>query len=167
MLKYILVGVAIFLVAVVAFYGGLIIGRGKPDPPPGVPRPPSEDHWIYPDAMNMMRSGSKDGFLAVLTTPDDFDSVARFYHQEISASLGLHDDDYDPRANGITATGLGSGQYVRASDSLLRDGVGPRKVRIQTFEVRSRSYDLTVFVNRADGDKHTHILLTYDPKPPQ
>jgi hypothetical protein len=164
MVKYLLVGLAVFLAVLAAFYSGLFIGRSKPGPPPGLPPPPSADYWNYPGSKELKRSGGEESLLAVLTTPDDFDEVARFYHQQISKATGLSAGPFDPQTVGIGSAGYAWGSYCYASDSTRPEG-GPRKVRSLVFEVRSRSFDLTVFVDRAEGEGHTHVTLTYDPKP--
>ena len=41
-----------------------------------------------------------------------------------------------------------------------------QEARVVTFEVRSQCYDLSVFVNRVEGEGHTHLVLTFDPKEP-
>ena len=166
MVKYILAGVVFFLAVAVAFYGGLFIGRTKPDPPLGLPRPPAEDHWTYPGSALVARTGLNQSVFTILATPDDFDSVARFYSDRIGATTGLG-DNFDPQRNETVTRGFAWGTYTRASDSRqMTDGVSPRKVRVWAFEVRSQVYDLNVVVNRAEGEAHTHVIITYDPKPP-
>jgi hypothetical protein len=43
------------------------------------------------------------------------------------------------------------------------EGETPRPVRTKCLIRRGRAYDLTVFISRADGEAHTHIVLLYDP----
>jgi hypothetical protein len=166
MLKYLLVGVVFLLAMTASFYGGLFIGLAKPEPPPGLAPPPPADYWTYPGSKELMRAGGQKDFLAVLVTPDDFDAVARFYQQQISQATGLSDGNFDPQGAGISGAGFASGNSRYASDSRRPDNT-PRNVRVFSFEVQSQGYDLTVFVNRAEGEGHTHITLTFDPKEPR
>jgi hypothetical protein len=165
MAKYIFLGVAFFLAVLASFYGGIFIGRAKPDPPPGV-TPPTADSLIYPGSNELKRSGDAKNFLVVLTTADDFDAVAHFYQQQVSSLTGVRDDSFDPKTLGISNGGGGLGSYRIASDSAQADGK-PRKVRILTFEVQQRGCRLYAFVNRVDGESHTHITLSLEPKEPQ
>jgi hypothetical protein len=165
MVKPILVGVAFFLAVLAAFYGGVFIGRAKPDPPPGV-TPPTPDSLIYPGSNELKRSGDAKNFLVVLTTPDDFDTVAHFYRQLVSSLTGVSNNGFDPKTLGSSGGGGGLGSYRIASDSTQPDGKS-RKVRILTFEVRQQGHNVNVFVNRVDGESHTHITLSLEPKEPQ
>jgi hypothetical protein len=162
MMKYILIGVAFFLVAVVAFYGGVYVGSAKPDPQPGVPAAPPSDYWTYPGSERRMSSGAGEDLLVTSTTPDDFKPVASFYHQQISSTLGIG-GSFEMEGSGLASSGTGRGTYSYVVDSQRKDG-GARKVRVATFEVRSPSYDLNVFVNRAEGEPDTHIVVTYHAK---
>ena len=161
-MKYVLVGIAFFLAVTAAFYGGVFVGRAKPDTP-GVLPPPPADHWTYPDSKELMRSGDQEKFLAVFVTPDDFDAVARFYHRQISQAGGLPEGNIDALRAGLSSSGFGRGTYCYAVDAGQPDGK-PRKARDATFAVRSQGYDLNVFVSRAEGEAYTHITLTLDPK---
>jgi hypothetical protein len=162
MVKYIFIGVAFFLVAVVAFYGGVYVGSAKPDPQPGVPAAPPSDYWTYPGSASGMSSGSGENLLATSTTPDDFKEVARFYHEQIGATLGAG-GNFEMEGSGLASTGTGRGTYTYVVDSLRKDGRA-RGVRVATFDVRSPSYDLSVFVSRAEGEPDTHIVVTYHAK---
>src|SRR5262245_62419233 len=105
MLKYVVVGVLFLLAVTAAFYGGLFIGLGKPPAPQGVPPPPAAEHWTYPGSKELMRSGGQTDFLAVLTTPDDLDAVARFYHRQISQANGMPEGIFDAQHTGLSNTG--------------------------------------------------------------
>jgi hypothetical protein len=164
MLKYILAGVVFLVGVTAAFYGGIFVGRMQPDPPLGVPPAPADDYWTYPDAREWGRIGGNGHYLATLVTPDDFDKVARFYHERISSAVGLGGGNFDPQREGGSSTGSQWGSYSETSDSRQSDGGGPRKVRVHSFAVRSQMFDLTVFVNRAEGEGHTHVTLSYDRK---
>jgi hypothetical protein len=163
--KYIFFAVVFFLAVLAAFYGGIFIGRAKPDPPPGV-TPPTADSLIYPGSNELKRSGDAKNFLVVLTTPDDFDTVARFYRQLVSSLTGVSNNNFDPNTLGSSGGGGGLGSYRIASDSTQPDG-RPRKVKILTFQVQQRGCRLNAFVNRVEGEGHTHITLTFESTEPQ
>jgi hypothetical protein len=165
MAKYILLGGVFFLAVLASFYGGIFIGRAKPDPPPGV-TPPTADSLIYPGSNELKRSGDAKNFLVVLTTPDDFETVASFYRQWVSNLTGVSNNSFDPNTLGSSGGGGGLGSYRIASDSTQPDGK-PRKVKILTFEVQQRGCRLYAFVNRVEGEAHTHVTLSLEPKEPQ
>jgi hypothetical protein len=166
MTKYVLGVVVFFLAVAAAFYGGLFIGRAKPDGPLGVPPPPAAEQWTYPGSKELMRAGGQEDFLAVLTTPDEFDAVARFYHRQISQANGMPEGNFDPQHTGLSSGGFARGTYCFATDADQPDKTA-QKARTVTFEVRSQSYDLNAFVSRAEGEEHTHIVVTFHPKEPR
>jgi hypothetical protein len=166
MLKYVLGGLVFLLAVTAAFYAGLFIGRARPEVPLGVPPPPPADHWTYPGSKELMRSGGQANFLSVLTTPDDLDAVARFYHRQICQANGMPEGNFDPQHTGLSSTGFAWGSYCYAADA-DQPADAARKARVFTFEVRSQSYDLNVFASRAEGERHTHVILTFDPKEPR
>jgi hypothetical protein len=165
MMKYVLVGVAFLLAVTAAFYAGVFTGRTKPEATPSVAPPPAPEQWTYPGSKELMRSGGQANLLALLTTPDDLDAVARFYNRQICQVNGMAEGNLDPQHTGLSSTGWGGGTYCYAVDADQPDQVA-RKARVATFEVRSQSYDLNVFVSRAEGEGHTHIALTFHAKEP-
>ncbi len=165
MLKYVVGGVVFLLAVAAAFYGGLFIGRARPDAPLGVPPPPPAEHWTYPGSKELMRSGSHNDFLSVLTTADDLDAVAHFYHRQITRANGMPEGNFNPQGTGLSNTGWGWGSYCYATDAGPPDKAA-RKGRVAAFEVRSHGYDLDVFLSRAEGEGHTHVVVTYHAKEP-
>jgi hypothetical protein len=136
-------------------------------------------YWSYPDA-ELQSGGSGGGitlndeilipptYKAIWTTPDSFEDVIRFY----SEHLGFEDSDRFMERQPI------AGQGYRGTDTAdgpdfkhhIRDNRIPnelrdilRPVRVESFVRRCRSYFLTVFITRADGENHTHIVVVYDP----
>jgi hypothetical protein len=139
---------------------------------PVSPSPPWSE-WHYPKAKvkgtaesaavrvsgKLVRPG---GHYAVLVTADDFETVARFY----AGKLKFADSE------GIVKSQLAfssEGNIQGESSHVLDDyrDVGEtqkaRPVRTKCLVRRSPSYDLTVFLTRAETETETHILLLYDP----
>ena len=46
-----------------------------------------------------------------------------------------------------------------------RDKGALRLVRVKIISVRTPRYDLGITISRAEGESHTHIVITYFPNP--
>jgi len=133
---------------------------------PGLPAPPLAD-WRYPGAHEY---GTTTGTSLEIngqiikpppsyvrsTTPDDYDKVVAFYAEK----GGFH------HTSGSAFEGNTQGE----SNVVLSDDWNPersdksRAIRALCLRRRCGSYDLTVFITRAHGEGHTHIVLLYEPK---
>jgi hypothetical protein len=149
-----------------AFYGG----------GPSGPAPPLEQ-WRYPGAadqsfgqapmlsFNGQVPTPQPEFFAS-TTVDDYEKVAAHY----GAKLGFFDGAIDTSGFGLMGT-----IFVHNSNAgfqtLVTDGKVPRPLQENDRPVRAvclrqtcRSYDVVVFITRAEKEEHTHIILLYNPK---
>jgi hypothetical protein len=139
----------------------------------GPPAPPVDD-WRYPDAAEQGRTkgGSLEvggqtvkpaPFYVLWTTPDDYEKVVAFYGEKCGVG---------PTPGG----GIGT-KFQATADKVqtevnfsLRDERVPtasldsRPVRVLCLRQRCGSYDVAVFITRAQGEKHTHIILLYEPR---
>lgn len=189
MRRRILISAATIAAAAVAFGAGVVVQRqyqlapirvaeaavrdltGLDDP---VPPAPPWDEWHYPNAeVKASVQGSSlrvmgelvrpAGRYAVLVTTDEFEDVARFY------AAKTHFEAPDAMAKSRSAVSS-YGTLQGESNHLLDDFDDPndpqksRPVRAKCMIRRCPSYDLTVFITRADGEAQTHVVLLYDPK---
>lgn len=189
MRRRILITVAMIAAGAVAFGAGVMVQRqyqlapirvaeaavrgltGLDDPVP--PAPPWEE-WRYPNAeFKASIQGSSlrvmgelvrpAGRYAVLVTTDEFEDVARFYAGK------THFEAPDAIAKSRSAVSS-YGTVQGESNHLLDDFDDPsdpqksRPIRAKCMIRRCPSYDLTVFITRADDEAHTHVVLLYDPK---
>ncbi|MSR79898.1 MAG: hypothetical protein EXS11_04145 [Gemmataceae bacterium] len=144
---------------------------GLDDPIPPAPR---WEAWLYPDAKSkgsiqgsstrlMGKLVRPAGSYAVFVTANKFEDVAHFYAEQSNF------EDVDNVAKSKLAVSS-HGNFKGESNHLLDDFVDAtdpqksRPVRVKCMLRRCSSYDLTVFISRAEGENHTHILLLYDPK---
>jgi hypothetical protein len=136
--------------------------------------------WKYPDsreASSAHGGGGRAGAVSVgpldavvLVTPDSFEKVLAFYADKFHADILA------------APNGGGSMSYFRSehgedevvvgdvvSDSLREvDDGGPggqRPVKTKMVARRTKLYDLTLVISKADGEKHTRIYLAYYPNP--
>lgn len=188
MRKQISVILATIVVAALAFGVGVLVQRQYQIAPirvaldfarditgvdDAVPPAPPWDEWHYPKAKRLgykqgmsLRLGEKlvrpAGHYTVLVTADDFEDVARFYAEKSRF------DDPDAVAKSRSAmssqgTLQGESNFVLDDSDIAGPGE-PRPVRGKCLIRRCPSYDLTVFLTRADDEAYTHIVLLYDPK---
>jgi len=143
--------------------------------------PPEWTEWQYPDSKEQGSGkgggGTVNGLTAgpiysvSLTTPDDLDKVLKWYAKKFD--------------NDIIAVPTGSGSLGKMNtenkedpiinaDVLLastrpneeRDNGTLRPVQMKVISVRTPRYDLVINVSRAEGESHTHIIVTYFPNLP-
>lgn len=139
-----------------------------------VPLAPAWDDWQYPGARpkatiqgaSVRVSGKLErpaGRYAVFASKDAFEDVARFYAEK------AHFEQPEQVARSQSATSS-HGSLQGESNHLLDDHRDPadpehaRAARSKCLIRRCPSYDLTVFITRADEEPYTHIVLLYDPK---
>jgi len=131
------------------------------------PAAPPLDDWRYPDAHEQ---GKLEGtsveingrqvipppYGARWTTSDDYDKVVAFY----AGKGGFK------HTNGqyFEANTQGESNIVLSDDQLPDGSVKSRPVHALCLRRRCASYDLTVFISRAETEAHTHIVLLYEPK---
>ncbi len=141
----------------------LEFARGMSGEGASEPAPPLE-HWRYPGATEQGRGRGPS--LAIndqtvkpasehlmFTTPDDYDKVLSFYGSKGGNTSGI---------SGDAITGIRI--YLSQADG--RDPVtnGPRPVRVQCLRETRASYDVVVFITRAEKEAHTHVILLYTRK---
>jgi len=159
---------------------------GAADPQVPSSAAPDVEEWKYPGAekrgeltgVRKEVAGKRTrlvGYVVVWTTPDEYNKVISFYADKLK--MGAVDLDKNPHFSFIGGkVGFGSETGTEAT-GFLPDTKGPlrggtpvagekltRPVQIHCLFQRTDSYDVTVIVNRADGEKYTHILLAYDVK---
>jgi hypothetical protein len=139
-----------------------------------VPSAPKWEDWLYPkakvkgSAMSAAVRVSQDlvhpgGRYAVLVTKDDFVTVARFYAERLKfddpAAIAKSELAFSSQGNvqGVSIHVLDDYRDVEETQK-------PRPVRTKCLVHRSPSYDLSVFINRAESESETHIVLLYNSK---
>jgi hypothetical protein len=189
MSKRFVISVALFVAIALAFGAGLLVQRqfqlvplriaeqftrdlaGLDDP---IPAAPQWEAWRYPNADtrgNIQGSSTRINEKLVrpsaryflCTTSDALEDVARFYAEK----AGFSDVDKVAKStSGVSSQGTLKGDSNHVLDDFddPKDPQAPRPVRSKCLIRRCPSYDLTVFVTRADSENHTHILILYDPK---
>lgn len=146
-----------------------LAGLNRPVPP----APPGKD-WYYPGAKVSGTAESAavtvsrelvhpGGHFVVLVTSDDFETVAKYYTSRMQFT--------DPDAIAKSQLAFSSEGNVQGESShVLDDFRDPsetqtqRSIRTKCLLRRSPSYNLTVFLSRAENEPQTHIILLYDPK---
>jgi hypothetical protein len=186
---------AIVVLIALAFAGGYILRLWQSAPhTPGTAQalfgavkapkpkaPPEWTEWRYPGSTEQGSSkgggGTMNGLTVgpidsvILTTPDDFEKVLEWYANKFdspviavptgSGSLGKFNtentDDPIINANVMLASN-------RPGDE--RDKGTWRPVRMKVISARTPRYDLVINVSRAEGESHTHVVVTYFPNKP-
>jgi hypothetical protein len=90
-------------------------------------------------------------------------TIARFYAEQ----MGFDEPDYVPNSRmavSSVGTSNGASNHLRDDVNDANDSQKSRSVRAKCLSRRCPSYDLTVFITRADDESHTHIVLLYDPR---
>ena len=82
------------------------------------------------------------------STTDSFTDVAQHYAKKMGVSVP---------ANGSGSRASGDASVTYQADN--QGPRGPRPVKSQAFARRERGGSVIVFITRADGEEHTHILL--------
>jgi len=139
-----------------------------------VPAAPKWEDWLYPNAKVKGTAVSAAvrvsqelvhaaGHYAVLVSKDDFETVARFYAERLKFD--------DPAAIAKSELAFSSQGSIQGESNHVLDDYRDvdetqkaRPVRSKCLVRRSPSYDLSVFINRAESESETHIVLLYDPK---
>ena len=143
--------------------------------------PPEWTEWQYPESTEGGSSKGGGGtvndlsvgpiYSVILTTPDDLDKVLEWYAKKFDSE--------------IIAVPTGSGSLSRMNtenqdDPIISANVllasnrpsndrdkGPwRPVRMKVISVRTPRYNLVINVSRAEGESHTHVIVTYFPNKP-
>jgi hypothetical protein len=141
-------------------------GEGDPGPPA-----PALEDWHYPGAIEQ---GSIKGtsleingqivkpapIYVLWGTPDDYDKVVAFYAEKGGfKQIG---------GQGFEGNTRGESNVVLSDDwnpERNPDGSGKsRPIRALCLRRRCGSYDLAIFITRAQGEGHTHIVLLYERK---
>ncbi len=189
MRKRIVAAVCIIVVVALAFGAGVLVQRQYQLAPiraaeafardfvgldDAVPPAPRWEEWHYPNAESrgnirglsarvMEELVRPAGRYAVFVTTDEFEEVARFYAEKAQF------DEPDSLATSRSAvfsqgTVQGESNYLLDDFADVTDPEQSRPVRAKCLARRCPSYDLTVFITRADDESDTHIMLLYDPK---
>lgn len=160
--------------AIVRIRGAEQVAReisGIDDP---VPPAPQWESWMYDGAkrQGQIEGTSTElmgelirpkGHFGAFTTSDTFEQVAKFYAEQ------LRFENADTVAQSHQAV-LSEGNAGAEANYLLDDTADvsepgrSRPVRVKCLLRRTRSYDMTVFISRAENEDQTHILLVYDPR---
>jgi hypothetical protein len=121
------------------------------------------EDWHYPGATSTSTSGAGVGSPfgpplmtrgSMQMTTDSFDNVTAHY----ATKMGL-----------ISSPGSVSGSRASGNESVTyhADNTGPRgprPMKSQAFARRERGGSVVVFITRADGEDHTHVLLYWLPR---
>ncbi len=179
----------IVLVTILAFGAGVFVQRhtakaqvrvaeqfareltGINDP---VPAAPGWDEWHYPNGkwranrpgVGVRISGQlvrPAGYSGLMITPDPFEEVAQHYAEKASFA---EPEKVATSLSGIFDSGNLQGELNLGIDDSEdgTDSAKMRSVRAKCLVRRCPSYDLVVFLTRADDDRYTHIMLVYHPK---
>jgi hypothetical protein len=166
--------IAGFLVALAVGLGiGYLVGRNNPSErglveKPAVLKPgetgPDWKEWKYPGCAEhgggQVGGGQNAGvkepmqYDLVMTTQDDYEKVLGFYAEKTGISILAVE-------NGAGAGGGNHDSWFVYDDSRLPNVAQSRPVRVKMFGKRTPTYDLTMFISRANDEKHTHIILVY------
>jgi hypothetical protein len=135
------------------------------------PAPPLE-HWRYPGAIERARGRGSSlvingvtvkpapEYLA-LATADDYQKVTAHYGTKLGFKAAS-----DFGLSGMTnkTSTDGGFQLAFADGQDLSHAGNARPVRVLCLRQTCASYNVVVFVTRADKEAHTHVILLYDPK---
>ncbi len=103
-----------------------------------------------------------------LTTPDDLDKVLKWYATKFDSAIiavptgggvvGISDSNNkdDPIINGNVILASYRPREEREKGMW-------RPVRMKIISVRTPRYDLVINVSQAEGESHTHVVITYFP----
>jgi hypothetical protein len=114
--------------------------------------------WEYPGAKNSMSSEVGPLYESVRTTTDDLARVVAHYEKKLGTKIDLD----KPEAG--AAEGGSDKQTAVLQDSLQSEDAKKPQTRDVTLLLASqntKSYDLTLVISQAKGEKQTHIALTY------
>ncbi len=105
------------------------------------------EQYRYPKA-EAERGAAQTGnmYCETLTTADDFNKVAEFYHKKIGKDLA------ELKPNIIQTTSDGRAAI---------DASANRSVSLRIWVDQTDSYSLTVVVSRTADEKSTHIAISY------
>lgn len=115
--------------------------------------------WKYPDTKMPQGASMSDGGIpnvqsikcqAVLTTPDAFEKVIKFYSEKLGT-----DAVGDPRVRG------GGLKLADAKSLSSQDDSQGRPVSIRVFVVNRLDTSTTLVISRADSEKETHITWSH------
>jgi hypothetical protein len=140
--------------------------------------PPDWKEWQYPDSQEGNSGKGGGGMMGgvsvgpiydvVLTTSDDLVKVHAWYAKKFDSEIIA------------VPTGAGSNTKMNSEDkddpiinfdvtldNTLpkddRDKGGARPVRAKVISIRTPRYALAINISRADGEAHTHIIISYFP----
>jgi hypothetical protein len=126
--------------------------------------------WSYPKATEVAAAscgaigngiGSAHG--QVLTTPDDFAKVVRFYAGKIGSSTPVVAGTPVAPVTGSAATVLGGG-HAQELANLLYLGENDPGRSSQTFVLRTADFDVNVVISRGEDEDVTRVLVIYCPR---
>jgi hypothetical protein len=103
----------------------------------------------------------------VMTTQDDYEKVLQFYADKtgVGAIAGSEGGGGMKFSTGGNTSSMED--WFVLNDSQSPGGANQsRPVKAKGFAKRTLLYDLTMFVTRADNEKHTHVVLAYYPRQP-
>jgi hypothetical protein len=144
-------------------------------------KPPEWTAWQYPGSTEGGSSKGGGGTLnrvrvgpiysVILTTPDDLDKVLEWYANKFDSEIIAVPTGSGSMSRVNTANQddpVINGNVMLASDRPSDDRAQGRwrPVRMKVISVRTPRYDLVLNVSRADGESHTHVVVTYFPNQP-
>ena len=121
-----------------------------------------DDHefWLYPKAESKGFGSGGSPHLEVFTTPDDIATVAAWYSKRLESSLP---DDIPqgptPPVIPLDGSERRGGQGMEVGYAVVGDSV--RGVKVGAGARTSPASAVTVFLSRADGEDHTHIVISF------
>jgi hypothetical protein len=124
------------------------------------------EDWHYPGATSTSTSGAGVGSPfgpplmtrgSMQMTTDSFDDVTAHYAKKMGVNSNLQSGS----TSGSRASGSESVTYHVDNHGPTR---GPRPMKSQAFARRERGGSVVVFITRADGEDHTHVLLYWLPR---
>jgi hypothetical protein len=160
-------------------------------PPPGPaarpavlkPRPkapPDWTEWQYPDSKEQASGkgggGTANGvtvgpiYSVELTTTDDLDKVLQWYAKKFNNDIiamptgGGGQSKFD---SNNPDDPIINGDVLQAGNRPSEDRAKGmwRPVKMKVITLRTPRYDLVINISRAEGESHTHVIVTYLPNP--
>jgi hypothetical protein len=139
------------------------------DAPPKTELAKEAADWHYPDAQ-VVGTGETNGKMhqAILMTKDDLEKVLGFYEKMSGQKLILKKEE---TKTGIYLTGVDAKDGESVATMLADDsgrppdprkqGAPPRGVIIRLLTQDANKHFVSVMVSHADGEKETHVVVTY------
>lgn len=142
---------------------------------PPLPLPTGSEAWAYPGASSGSSGKyggqfvggvnpwhSHSGATNVYITTDDYNKVVAYYAGKFGTWWNL-----EKFPNLGSSDGRGTEEGYISTDLTPDNRVpgqanAPRTVRCHSMAFRTDSYGVTIFVNKAASEPHTHIVVVYD-----